>query len=163
MAAGAWEAGEAQRRGGAGNGENGERVEAAARRAGADEVAAGLPQGYDTPLTTRFAGGVDLSGGEWQKVALARSFVREAAILILDEPAAALDADAERRLFDHVRALAQGKTTLLISHRLSTVRLADQILVLERGRVAEAGSHAALLALRGRYARLYEMQAARYR
>jgi ATP-binding cassette subfamily B protein len=138
-------------------------VERAARRAGADEVAARLPQGYDTELTRRFAGGVELSGGEWQKVALARAFVREAALVILDEPTAALDADAEFQVFERFRELVAGRTALLISHRLSTVRMADQILLLEGGRVAEAGSHAELLAQGGRYAALYEMQAGRYR
>jgi ATP-binding cassette subfamily B protein len=137
--------------------------EEAARRAGADDVARRLRHGYDTPLTRRFAGGVELSGGEWQKVALARSYARDAALVILDEPTAALDADAEERLFAQFRALAAGKTTLLISHRFSTVRLADHILVLEDGRIGEAGSHGDLVALGGRYAALYEMQAGRYR
>jgi ATP-binding cassette subfamily B protein len=138
-------------------------VERAARWAGADEVAARLPAGYDTELTRRFHGGVDLSGGEWQKVALARAFVRDAGLVILDEPTAALDADAEYRLFERFRELVAGKTALLISHRFSTVRMADHILVLEGGRIEEAGTHAELVALGGRYAELYEMQAARYR
>ena len=138
-------------------------VEEAARWAGADEVAATLPQGFETPLTRRFEGGVDLSGGEWQKVALARAFVRDAALVILDEPTAALDAEAEYRLFERFRQLVAGKTALLISHRFSTVRMADQILVLEGGRIIEAGSHAELIALGGRYATLFEMQAGRYR
>jgi ATP-binding cassette subfamily B protein len=140
-----------------------DQIEAAARLAGADEVAARLPQGYRTEVTRRFAGGVELSGGEWQKVALARAFIRDAAFLILDEPTAALDADAEERLFARFRELVAGKTALLISHRFSTVRMADHILVLEDGRVVEAGSHDALVALGGRYAALYEMQAGRYR
>mgnify|MGYP001241985161 CR=1 FL=1 len=131
--------------------------------AGAEEVAVKLPHGYDTMLTRQFAGGVELSGGEWQKVALARAFVRDAALIILDEPAAALDADAEHRLFQQFRELAAGKTALVISHRFSTVRMADQILVLEDGRIIEAGSHDELLALGRRYAALYEMQAGRYR
>ena len=138
-------------------------VERAARWAGADEVAAKLPDGYDTQLTRRFAGGVELSGGEWQKVALARGFVRDAALVILDEPTAALDAEAEYRLFEQFRELVRGKTALIISHRFSTVRMADHIVVLDEGRVIEAGSHAALVALGGRYATLYEMQAGRYR
>ena len=138
-------------------------VEEAARWAGADEVAATLPQGFETPLTRRFEGGVDLSGGEWQKVALARAFVRDAALVILDEPTAALDAEAEYRLFERFRQLVAGKTALLISHRFSTVRMADQILVLEGGRIIEAGGHAELIALGGRYATLFEMQAGRYR
>ncbi len=138
-------------------------IEQAAQWAGADEIAAQLPQGYDTQLTRQFAGGVELSGGEWQKVALARGFVRDAALVILDEPTAALDAEAEYRLFAQFRALVRGKTALIISHRFSTVRMADHIVVLDEGRVIEAGSHAALVAQGGRYASLYEMQAGRYR
>ena len=138
-------------------------VERAARWAGADEIAAKLPHGYVTELTRRFEGGVELSGGEWQKVALARGFVREAAVVILDEPTAALDAAAEYRLFEQFRELVQGKTALIISHRFSTVRMADHIVVLDDGRVVEAGSHDALMAQGGRYATLYEMQAGRYR
>ncbi len=135
----------------------------AAAASGADTLAATLPSGYATELTRRFEGGVDLSGGEWQKVALARAFIRDAALVILDEPAAALDADAEDHLFQQFRHLMVGKTALLISHRFSTVRMADQILVLEGGRIVEAGSHADLIALGSRYAELYEMQAGRYR
>ncbi len=138
-------------------------VEQAARWSGADEIATNLPQGYATELTRRFEGGVELSGGEWQKVALARSFLRDAALVILDEPASALDAEAEYQLLQHFRALITGKTGLLISHRLSTVRMADQILVLDGGRIVEAGSHAELMARGGHYASLYEMQAGRYR
>jgi ATP-binding cassette subfamily B protein len=106
---------------------------------------------------------VDLSGGEWQKVALARGAIREAALVILDEPTAALDAEAEYQLFERFRELVAGKAALLISHRFSTVRMADHILVLEDGRILESGSHDALVALGGRYAALYEMQAGRYR
>jgi len=140
-----------------------QRIEQAAHWSGADEVAGRLPQGYATELTRRFEGGVDLSGGEWQKVALARSFLRDAALVILDEPTSALDADAEYQLFQHFRELIAGKTALLISHRLSTVRMADQILVLDGGRIVEAGRHAELMARGGYYASLYEMQAGRYR
>ncbi len=140
-----------------------QRVEQAAHWSGADEIAANLPQGYATELTRRFEGGVELSGGEWQKVALARSFLRDAALVILDEPASALDAEAEYQLFQHFRGLITGKTGLLISHRLSTVRMADQILVLDGGRIVEEGSHAELMARGGHYASLYEMQAGRYR
>ena len=139
------------------------KVEWAAQSAGADEVAAKLPNGYDTQLTRRFEGGVELSGGEWQKVALARGFVRDAALVIMDEPTAALDAEAEYRLFEQFRELVRGKTALIISHRFSTVRMADHIVVLDEGRIIEAGSHAALVAQGGRYATLYEMQAGRYR
>jgi ATP-binding cassette subfamily B protein len=106
---------------------------------------------------------VELSGGQWQQVALARGFVRDAALVILDEPSSALDAAAEHRLLARFRELVRGRTALLISHRLSTVRSADHIVVLEHGRVAEQGSHADLLARGGRYARLFEMQAGRYR
>ncbi len=140
-----------------------QRIERAARWSGADQVAARLPQGYATELTRRFEGGVELSGGEWQKVALARSFLRDAALVILDEPASALDADAEYQLFQHFRELIAGKTALLVSHRLSTVRMADQILVLDGGCIVEAGSHADLMARGGHYASLYQMQAGRYR
>jgi ATP-binding cassette, subfamily B, bacterial len=140
-----------------------QRIEQAARWSGVDEVAAKLPEGYATELTLRFEGGVELSGGEWQKVALARSFLRDAAMVILDEPASALDANAEYQLFQHFRELIAGKTALLISHRLSTVRMADQILVLDGGCIVEAGSHAELMARGGHYASLYEMQAGRYR
>ncbi len=139
------------------------RVEQAAGLSGADEVAMKLPQGYDTELTRRFEGGVELSGGEWQKVALARGFVRDAALVILDEPTSALDADAEYRLFERFRELVHGRTALIISHRFSTIRMADQIVVLEDGRVVEEGSHAELVQSGGRYATLYEMQAGRYR
>jgi ATP-binding cassette, subfamily B, bacterial len=140
-----------------------ERVLAAARWAGADSVLEKLPQGPDTPLTRAFEGGVDLSGGEWQKVAMARAAMRDAALVILDEPTAALDAQAEYELFQRFREIAEGRTVLLISHRFSTVRMADRILVLEHGSIVENGSHAALVALGGRYATLYELQAGRYR
>src|SRR6266699_1338488 len=139
-----------------------QRIEQAAHWSGADEIASKLPEGYATELTCRFEGGMELSGGEWQKVALARSFLRDAALVILDEPASALDAEAEHQLFQHFRELIAGKTALLISHRLSTVRMADQILVLDGGRIVEAGSHAELMARGGHYASLYEMQAGRY-
>ncbi len=139
------------------------RIEEAAHWAGADEIAARLPAGYDTQLTRRFEGGVELSGGEWQKVGLARGFVRDAGLVILDEPTAALDAEAEYELFQRFREIVVGRTALIISHRFSTVRMADQILVLDDGRIIEAGSHDELVELGGRYAELYEMQAGRYR
>ncbi len=139
------------------------RVREAARKAGADVVVASLPQGYDTPLTRLFEGGVELSGGEWQKVATARGFLRDAALVILDEPTSALDADAERRLFDDFRSLMAGRTALLVSHRFSTVRMADHIVVLDGGRVVEAGSHDELMAVGGHYATLFDLQASRYR
>ena len=139
------------------------RVAEAARWAGVDEVAAKLERGYDTELTRRFEGGVELSGGEWQKVALARGAVRDAPMVLLDEPNAALDADAEHRMLERFRELAAGRTVLLISDRLSTVRIADHILVLEDGRIVEAGAHDELVARGGRYATLFAMQAGRYR
>lgn len=140
-----------------------ERILAAARWAGADAVLARLPQGLDTPLTRAFEGGVDLSGGEWQKVATARAAMRDAALVILDEPTAALDAQAEYELFQRFRELAAGRTVLLISHRFSTVRMADHILVLDDGCIVESGRHEQLVSQGGRYATLYEMQAGRYR
>ena len=149
--------------GGTGDRLGDDRVEDAIRWAGVDEVAERLPAGLDTLLTRRFSGGADLSGGEWQKVALARGGVRDAVLVILDEPTAGLDPEAEYRLFKRFQELVAGRTALLISHRFSTVRMADHIVVIEDGRVTESGSHEELLALGGRYADLYEMQASRYR
>jgi len=126
-------------------------------------VIAKLPQGYDQMIGRRFNGGVDLSGGEWQKIALGRAYMREAQLLILDEPTAALDARAEFEVFERFKELTQGKTAVLISHRFSTVRMADRILVVENGRVQEIGSHEELLANNGRYAELFQLQAAGYR
>lgn len=140
-----------------------DRVRRAAERSLADRIVARLPQGYDQPLGKRFNGGSDLSGGEWQKIAIARAYMREADVLILDEPTAALDARAEYEVFQRFRDLSHGKTALLISHRFSTVRMADRILVLENGRVLEGGGHAELLAAGGRYAELFELQASGYR
>ncbi|GJE58414.1 ABC transporter ATP-binding protein [Methylobacterium trifolii] len=139
------------------------RIARAAGRGLADAVIERLPARYDQPLGKRFEGGIDLSGGEWQKIALSRLYMREAAILILDEPTAALDARAEADVFRRFRDLSAGRTTVLISHRFSTVRIADRILVLEAGRVLESGTHAELVALEGRYAELFELQAAGYR
>ncbi|MBN4095370.1 ABC transporter ATP-binding protein [Methylobacterium sp. OT2] len=140
-----------------------DRIAAAAARGLAAPVIERLPAGYAQPLGKRFAGGLDLSGGEWQKVALSRAYMREAEILILDEPTAALDARAEHDVFARFRELSAGRTTVLISHRFSTVRMADRILVLEGGRVLEEGSHAALMARGGRYAELFALQAEGYR
>ncbi len=139
------------------------RIEGAAERSLADTVIAKLPEGYEQVVGKRFQRGVDLSGGEWQKVALARAYMRDAQLLILDEPTAALDARAEYEVFQRFKRLTEGKTAVLISHRFSTVRMADRILVLEGGRAAEIGTHAELLALGGRYAELFELQAAGYR
>ncbi len=135
----------------------------AAEKSGAHPVISGLPGGYDTLLGRWFADGHQLSGGEWQKVALARAFMRDAQILILDEPTASLDARAEYDLFLRMRELTADKTAVFISHRFSTVRLADRILVLEDGRLVEQGSHDELMALDGLYAELFSLQAASYR
>ncbi len=146
-----------------GEGNDQGRVQAAAERSLADQVIARLPRGYDQALGKRFSEGVDHSGGEWQKIAIARAYMRDADVLVLDEPTAALDARAEYEVFRRFRDLSQGKTAILISHRFSTVRMADRILVIEGGRVVEAGAHADLVAARGRYAELFELQAAGYR
>ena len=140
-----------------------QRVGRAIEQGGARELVAGLTAGVDTQLGRWFSSGVDLSGGQWQKIALARAFMREEAdILILDEPTAALDAEAEHAVFQRFRALAAGRTTILISHRFPTVRMADRILVLESGHVIEDGDHASLLAAGARYAHLFNLQAAGY-
>jgi ATP-binding cassette subfamily B protein len=139
------------------------RVRRAVAQAGAEPVVDGLPKGLDTPLGRWFHEGVELSGGQWQKLALARAFMREDAdILVLDEPTASLDAEAEHAIFERFRKLARGRTTLLISHRFSTVRMADRILVFEKGRIIEEGSHADLVARGARYARLFSLQAEGY-
>ena len=135
----------------------------AARMSLAHEVIGKLPLAYDQMLGRRFDGGVDLSGGEWQRIALARAYLREAQLLILDEPTAALDARSEFEVFRRFADLTTGRTALLISHRFSTVRMADRIVVLENGRIAEEGSHEQLTSLGGRYAEMFEMQAASYR
>jgi ATP-binding cassette, subfamily B, bacterial len=135
----------------------------AAEKSMADEVIAKLPRHYEQMLGRRFDGGVDLSGGEWQKVALARAYLRDAQLLILDEPTAALDARSEFEVFQRFAELTTGKMALFISHRFSTVRMADRIIVLENGRIAEDGNHDQLTHLGGRYAEMFEMQAASYR
>src|SRR5205823_11028203 len=129
----------------------------------ASELISRLPEGYDQMVGRRFEGGVDLSGGEWQKFALARAYMRDAQLLILDEPTATLDARAEYEVFQRFAELTRGRTAVLISHRFSTVRMADRILVLSDGRLHEQGTHAQLVALGGRYAELFELQAAGYR
>ena len=139
------------------------RVERAASRSQADEVIERLPGGYDQRIGKRFKNGVELSGGEWQKVAIARAYMREAEVLILDEPTAALDARAEFEVFQRFKELSRGKTAILISHRFSSVRMADRILVLADGKVEAAGTHDELVAQAGRYAELFELQAAGYR
>ena len=139
------------------------RIETAAQRSLADAVIEGLPEGYDQTLGKRFKTGVDLSGGQWQKVALGRAYMRDAQLLILDEPTAALDARAEADVFERFKDLTADKTAVLISHRFSTVRMADRILVLDGGEVEEIGTHAELLAAGRRYAELFELQAQGYR
>jgi len=139
------------------------KIEAAARKSLAHGVVARLPRGYEQMLGRRFDGGVDLSGGEWQKVALARAYLRDAQILILDEPTASLDAKSEQQVFRQFAELTQNKLSLLISHRFSTVRMADRIVVLENGRIAEEGHHDQLMARDGRYAQMFDMQASNYR
>jgi ATP-binding cassette subfamily B protein len=141
------------------------RVVRSIEHAGADEVVAGLTKGLDTQLGRMFRSeGVELSGGQWQRVALARAYMREEAdILVLDEPTAALDAEAEHAVFERFRELTRGRTTLFISHRFPTVRMADRIVVLERGELVEQGTHDQLVAQGGLYARLFALQAAGYR
>lgn len=134
----------------------------AAERSLADSVIEKLPEGYEQMLGRRFDKGVDLSGGEWQKVALGRAYMRDAQLLILDEPTAALDARAEYQVFQRFSELTKGKTAVLISHRFSTVRMADRILVLKDGKQKEIGSHEALLQAEGLYAELFQLQAAGY-
>jgi len=129
----------------------------------ADEVIARLPAGYEQMLGRRFEGGTDLSGGEWQRLALARAYLRNSQLLILDEPTAALDARSEYQVFQRFSELTTGKMALFISHRFSTVRMADRIVVLESGRIVEEGTHEKLTRLGGRYAEMFELQAASYR
>jgi ATP-binding cassette subfamily B protein len=138
-------------------------LKVAARKSLADQVIRKLPLHYDQMLGRRFEGGVDLSGGEWQKVALARAYLREAQLFILDEPTAALDARSEFEVFQRFAELTTGKMALFISHRFSTVRMADRIVVLENGNIAEEGNHDQLSRQGGRYAEMFELQAASYR
>ena len=139
------------------------RIVAAAESSMADPMIRRLPNGYDQLIGKRFRTGVELSGGEWQKLAIGRAYMRDAEVLILDEPTAALDARAEFEVFQRFKELSHGKTAVLISHRFSSVRMADRILVLAEGRVEASGTHDELLALSPRYAELFELQAAGYR
>jgi ATP-binding cassette subfamily B protein len=136
----------------------------AASKGRAAEFVADLPAGYRTQLGKWFKDGRELSGGQWQKIALSRAFMRTAAdILVLDEPTAAMDAKAEAEVFAHFRELARGRMAILISHRFSTVRMADEIAVIAEGRIVERGSHAELMAREGHYAKLFTLQAQGYR
>jgi ATP-binding cassette, subfamily B, bacterial len=139
------------------------RVQTAAHKSLANHLIDRLPNGYDQMVGRRFEGGVDLSGGEWQKIALARAYMRDAQLLILDEPTATLDARAEYEVFQRFADLTRDRMAVLISHRFSTVRMADRILVLADGAIQEQGTHQQLVALGGRYAELFELQAAGYR
>ena len=139
------------------------RIENAARRSLADDVIAKLPAGYEQMIGKRFRNGVELSGGEWQKIAIARAYMREAEVLVLDEPTATLDARSEFEVFQRFKELSAGKTAILISHRFSSVRMADRILVLADGKVEASGTHEQLMAQHGRYCELFELQAAGYR
>lgn len=141
---------------------NEELIKASARQSLADELAQRLPGGYNQMLGKRFSEGVELSGGEWQKVAIARAYMRDAQLLILDEPTSALDARAEYQVFERFTELTRGKMAVLISHRFSTVRMADRIAVLDKGEIVEIGSHEELLAKGGRYAELFQLQAMGY-
>ena len=137
-------------------------IREAAKIADADSFLSALPAGYQTPLSRRFAGGHELSGGQWQKVAIARAFYRNAPLVIIDEPTAALDARAEYELFSSLHEVLRGRSALIISHRFSTVRTADRIYVLDHGRVVEQGDHDELMALGGQYAELFHLQASAY-
>jgi ATP-binding cassette subfamily B protein len=142
--------------------DNTELIQKAAQESLADALAEKLPGHYEQWLGRRFNEGIELSGGEWQKVALARAYMKDAQLLILDEPTAALDARAEYEVFQRFAELTKGKSAVLISHRFSTARMADRILVLDKGTVMEVGTHAELLVKNGRYAELFKLQAMGY-
>ncbi|MCG2686407.1 ABC transporter ATP-binding protein/permease, partial [Candidatus Parcubacteria bacterium] len=139
------------------------KIKKAAQKAGADKIIEKLPERYDTMLGRQFKGGVQLSSGEWQKIALARAFATDAALLILDEPTAAVDAKTEYQIFRKFEKMTREKSVILISHRFSTARIADRIVVIHQGRIAEEGTHQELLAAGGKYAELFSLQAEGYR
>jgi ATP-binding cassette subfamily B protein len=139
------------------------RIRVAAEQSGAAAVIATLPHGYATVLGKEFEGAADLSAGQWQRLALARAYLRDARLVVLDEPTAALDPRAEVEVYRQFAAAAAGRCAVFISHRLGSARLAERIVVLREGRIVEEGTHAALLATEGEYARLYRLQAAWYR
>jgi ATP-binding cassette subfamily B protein len=140
------------------------RIARAVERGGASDVVSALAGGLEAPLGRWFQEGTELSGGQWQKIALARAFMREEAeILVLDEPTASLDAEAEHAVFERFRALARGRTTIVISHRFPTVRMAQKIVVLDHGSIVESGTHDELVAKGGKYARMFALQAEGYR
>jgi ATP-binding cassette subfamily B protein len=134
----------------------------AARAAGVHDFLMGLPRGYATRLSTSFADGTELSVGQWQRLAVARAYFRDAPIVVMDEPAASLDAPGERDLFERLHALGGDRIVVFVSHRFATVRKADRILVLLDGRVAESGTHAELMGLGAVYAELYQLQAEQF-
>jgi len=138
-------------------------VVAAAQQAGIHSTISTLPRGYDTTLGRWFEGGEELSMGEWQKIALARAFIRDAQIIILDEPTSAMDARAEFELFERFHELTKGRTAILISHRLSSVRMVDRVYVLADGKILESGPHDELVERNGEYAKLFNLQAQYYR
>ncbi|MDE2809612.1 MAG: ABC transporter ATP-binding protein, partial [Gemmatimonadota bacterium] len=137
-------------------------VERAAHQGGAAPIAEQLPEHYNTLLTKEFAGGTELSGGEWQRVAISRGFMRNAALIVLDEPTASLDPQAEADVFRRFLAMSGERTTIVVSHRLGSARLCDRILVLKEGRLLENGTHGELLSQGGEYARLWALQAQWY-
>lgn len=139
-----------------------ERITQAALMSGADAVIQSLPFGYDTLLGKWFKGGEELSGGQWQKIALARAFLRDAQLVVLDEPTSAMDAKAEAEVFEQFRSLMRGRSALLITHRLSTVKMADRIYVMHQGEIVESGTHEQLMAQKGTYAHLFKIQARNY-
>ncbi|MEO1637469.1 MAG: ABC transporter ATP-binding protein, partial [Cyanobacteria bacterium J06631_9] len=138
-------------------------VVGAARRSGAHKVIQQLPHGYDTVLGKLFDGGEELSIGQWQKIALARAFLRNSQVIVLDEPTSAMDPKAEYEVFKRFKELVQEQAAILITHRLSTVRMADRIYVMDQGRIVESGCHDALMEKQGLYANLFETQARNYR